>query len=244
MSCAIAKSTSAASISGTTGFFRSGFLPPISSAPTHRLCAQFLEPVEVVAAVAHHPIGLADIAKLLGQLQHADVRANDLLLFVSWDVCLETLRAARERRLGERSCSRPPLCSPASFEPCGKMKSKLLQVRLFDGTDTSLIRMNIRCNFRSSIQVRSHRRRIGAEGGWTLRKRGLNKICALREIAVHVIAAGGDHASNLNGRSQVWRSAPRGREAKVTRHSKNGLPCQATRLVWMICGLAGLLGRC
>ena len=40
---------------------------------------QLLEPVEAVAAVAHHLAGLADIAELLGQLQQADLGPDDLL---------------------------------------------------------------------------------------------------------------------------------------------------------------------
>jgi hypothetical protein len=44
------------------------------------LVVQILEAVEAVARVAHHPTGLADVAELLGQLQDADLGANDLLL--------------------------------------------------------------------------------------------------------------------------------------------------------------------
>src|SRR5262245_43534034 len=43
------------------------------------LVVELLEPVEAVAAVAHHFAGLADIAELLGELQQANLRANDLL---------------------------------------------------------------------------------------------------------------------------------------------------------------------
>src|SRR5262249_39753223 len=42
------------------------------------LLVELLEPVEAVAAVAHHFAGLADIAELLGELQ-ADLDADDLL---------------------------------------------------------------------------------------------------------------------------------------------------------------------
>ena len=44
------------------------------------LVVQILETVEAVARVTHHPTGPADVAQLLGQLQDADLGANDLLL--------------------------------------------------------------------------------------------------------------------------------------------------------------------
>jgi hypothetical protein len=40
---------------------------------------QLLEPIEAVAAVAHHLAGLADIAELLGQFQEPDLRSDNLL---------------------------------------------------------------------------------------------------------------------------------------------------------------------
>ena len=43
---------------------------------------QLLEPVEAVATLSHHLAGLADIAQLLGQFQHSDLRANDFLFFM------------------------------------------------------------------------------------------------------------------------------------------------------------------
>src|SRR5262249_31513015 len=43
------------------------------------LLVELLEPVEAVAAVAHHLAGLADIAELLGELQQANLGADDLL---------------------------------------------------------------------------------------------------------------------------------------------------------------------
>src|SRR6516164_4572576 len=43
------------------------------------LVVELLEPVEAVAAVAHHLAGLADIAELLGKLQQANLGADDLL---------------------------------------------------------------------------------------------------------------------------------------------------------------------
>src|SRR5256884_2158041 len=43
------------------------------------LIVELLEPVEAVAAVAHHLAGLADIAALLGELQQANLGADDLL---------------------------------------------------------------------------------------------------------------------------------------------------------------------
>src|SRR5262249_10163283 len=46
--------------------------------PFAALLVELLEPVEAVAAVAHHFAGLADIAELLGELQ-ADLDADDLL---------------------------------------------------------------------------------------------------------------------------------------------------------------------
>src|SRR3989442_10409553 len=41
---------------------------------------QLLEPIEAVAAVAHHLAGLAHIAELLGQLQQPQLRPDNLLL--------------------------------------------------------------------------------------------------------------------------------------------------------------------
>ena len=41
---------------------------------------EFLEAVEAVARVAHHLAGLADVAKLLGELQEPHLGANDLLV--------------------------------------------------------------------------------------------------------------------------------------------------------------------
>ena len=43
------------------------------------LVVELLEPVEAVAAVAHHLTGLADVAELLGELQQANLSADDLL---------------------------------------------------------------------------------------------------------------------------------------------------------------------
>src|SRR5262249_9643875 len=43
------------------------------------LLVELLEPVEAVAAVAHHLAGLADIRELLGELQKAILGADDLL---------------------------------------------------------------------------------------------------------------------------------------------------------------------
>src|SRR5947208_16333883 len=42
------------------------------------LVVELLEPVEAVAAVAHHLTGLADVAELLGELQQANLSADDL----------------------------------------------------------------------------------------------------------------------------------------------------------------------
>jgi hypothetical protein len=43
------------------------------------LLVKLLEPVEAVAAVAHHFAGLADIAELLGELQQTNFGTDDLL---------------------------------------------------------------------------------------------------------------------------------------------------------------------
>src|SRR5690606_21976337 len=43
------------------------------------LLVELLEAIEAVAAVSHDPAGLADAAELLGQLQEADLRLDDLL---------------------------------------------------------------------------------------------------------------------------------------------------------------------
>ena len=44
------------------------------------LIVKLLEPVEAVAAVAHHLASLADIAELFGQFEHAGLGANDFLI--------------------------------------------------------------------------------------------------------------------------------------------------------------------
>ncbi|TPV99066.1 MAG: hypothetical protein USCAAHI_01502 [Beijerinckiaceae bacterium] len=41
---------------------------------------KLLEPVEAVAAVAHHLTGLADIAELFCQFEHANLGADDFLI--------------------------------------------------------------------------------------------------------------------------------------------------------------------
>src|SRR5262249_22050901 len=48
--------------------------------PLAAFVVQLLEAVEAVAAIAHHPAGLADIAELLGQFQEPDLRSDDLLI--------------------------------------------------------------------------------------------------------------------------------------------------------------------
>ena len=58
-------------------------MPPREWCVWPRLAAfvvQLLEPIEAVAAIPHHLAGLADIAELLGQLQQAHFRPNNLLL--------------------------------------------------------------------------------------------------------------------------------------------------------------------
>lgn len=45
------------------------------------LVVQLLEAIEAVARIAHDLAGLADVAGLLGKLQHADLGADDLLVF-------------------------------------------------------------------------------------------------------------------------------------------------------------------
>jgi hypothetical protein len=69
----------ASSISCGTRFFNTGFLRLISCNAIATLVVELLEPVEAVAAVAHHFAGLADIAELLGELQQANLGADDLL---------------------------------------------------------------------------------------------------------------------------------------------------------------------
>jgi len=62
---------------------------------------QLLEPVEAVATISHHLAGLADVAQLLGQFQHSDLRANDFLLLCHGCIsCARRCGAARERQLG------------------------------------------------------------------------------------------------------------------------------------------------
>ena len=61
--------TTAASTSGEARFFRLGFERLISA----NASVQISEAIEAVPAIAHHPAGLGHAAKLLGQLQQADL---------------------------------------------------------------------------------------------------------------------------------------------------------------------------
>ena len=99
--CSIASATAAASTSGATRFLRIGFLRLISCSASSPPFLQLLEPVEAVATISHHLAGLADIAQLLGEFQHADLGPDDLL-FLRHEVssCAGAGGAARERHLG------------------------------------------------------------------------------------------------------------------------------------------------
>jgi hypothetical protein len=66
------------------------------------LVVQLLEPVEAVAAVAHHFAGLADIAELFGKLQQAKLGTNDLLFS-----CHGVLQCAEAGRFATPTAPRP-----------------------------------------------------------------------------------------------------------------------------------------
>jgi AspT/YidE/YbjL antiporter-like protein len=77
----IASATTAASISGATRFFRTGWRFDSScSAVSPPRVAQLLEPIEAVAALAHDLAGLGHVAELLRQLQQPDLHLDDLLV--------------------------------------------------------------------------------------------------------------------------------------------------------------------
>jgi hypothetical protein len=82
------------------------------------LVVELLEPVEAVAAVIHHLAGLADIAELLGELQQANLGADDLL-FSRHGV----LQCADAGRFATPTALRP--CS-ARDSPWGKDTSVIL----------------------------------------------------------------------------------------------------------------------
>src|SRR5271165_1144494 len=68
----IAIATTAASISGSTRFFRIGLRRDSScSAKFAAFVVEILEPIEAVPAVAHNFTRLADVAELLGQFEQA-----------------------------------------------------------------------------------------------------------------------------------------------------------------------------
>src|SRR5262249_61274957 len=75
------------------------------------LVIELLEPIEAVAAVAHHFAGLADIAELLGELQQANLGADDLL-FSRHGV----LQCAQAGRFATPTAPRP---APAPHSPSG-----------------------------------------------------------------------------------------------------------------------------
>src|SRR5215204_2438120 len=70
---------------------------------------EILEAIEAVARVPHHLAGLAHVAKLPGELQQAQLGADDLL-FLSHDRC------PLERR--GRALRTPTTPRPASVPPC------------------------------------------------------------------------------------------------------------------------------
>lgn len=56
-------------------------LTPMRAASRRELqCIEFLEAIEAVPAIAYELTGLGDIAELLLQFQHADLRLDDLLV--------------------------------------------------------------------------------------------------------------------------------------------------------------------
>ena len=88
---------------------------------------QLLEAVKAVAPIAHHLAGLADVAELLGQLQQANLGANDLLL-----LCHVRLHCQEPA-----GCARAPIRVSARARPAGlprqsnqicQIKSKLIHV--------------------------------------------------------------------------------------------------------------------
>src|SRR5262249_34147756 len=76
------------------------------------LVIELLEPIEAVAAVAHHFAGLADIAELLGELQQANLGADDLL-FSRHGV----LQCAEARRFATRPAPRPASARDSPWGP-------------------------------------------------------------------------------------------------------------------------------
>src|SRR5262249_58412477 len=85
------------------------------------LVVELLEPVEAVAAVAHHLAGLADIAELLGELQQTNLGADDLL-FSRHGV----LQSAQAGRLATPNPSRP---APPCHSPWGQHPPSTLTLR-------------------------------------------------------------------------------------------------------------------
>ena len=68
---------------------------------------QLLEPVEAVAAVAHHLAGLADVAELLGQFQQPHLYPDDLL-FLGHIVVSVPPEGGPRSQLAVRTAPRPP----------------------------------------------------------------------------------------------------------------------------------------
>src|SRR5215471_7892591 len=101
--CSIANATAASSMSTGVRFFRIGFLRLIScNASSPPFVVQLLEPVEAVAAVAHHLTRLAHIAELPGQFQQPDLRSDDLL-FLGHVVRLRPAEGGARSQLGVRT---------------------------------------------------------------------------------------------------------------------------------------------
>src|SRR6266487_4027024 len=79
--CPMASATMTSSIPCGTRFFQNRLLAAdLLQRQLAAFVVEFLEPVEAVAAVAHHLAGLADVAKLLGKLQQPNLGTDNLLL--------------------------------------------------------------------------------------------------------------------------------------------------------------------
>jgi hypothetical protein len=80
--CSMAMATTASSISGASHTVLQDGLAPrdLLQGKFAAFVVKLLEPVEAVAAVAHHLAGLADIAELFCQFEHANLGADDFLI--------------------------------------------------------------------------------------------------------------------------------------------------------------------
>jgi hypothetical protein len=96
--CPIAISTTACPIAGAVRFFRIGLPRLISRRPSSPpLSYSSVEPVEAVAAVAHHLAGLAHVAELLGSFHDPNLRSDDLPVLRHGVISVSPQGGARSR---------------------------------------------------------------------------------------------------------------------------------------------------